>query len=184
MDSKKLRFIFPHFTMEKNIINSILFKLLHEKLINKLNSIKELIIPSSVEFFNRKSGYILYGLVNGGKFKTCENLSFNFINKGLKSGIIYNTYISLSKKYTNEDLYPIIFSINNPKYNAVSKYSLKICKTINMNQLNNTYVPTSNLINFVNTDEGINQKILSRPIFLNYSPIINIKNYRDTNKIL
>ena len=230
---KKIRFHFPHFFMKTSVITSILIKSLHKKFMNKSDSnmVEEIVIPYFVELFDEKNGYLLHGTVNNSKFKQVKNLNFNIVNKGIKSGMIYTTYVLLSDKFSNESLYPIIFSINNQKPIAKSKYplkkktkhSLEVCKKINMNQLNEahientqvlreclsksmsdkTYVPTSNLLNLVNTVEEVNcvnqqiQKLsscddfinlssakFSRPIFLNYSPVVNITNYWDGNKIL
>lgn len=61
--------------------------------------------------------------MNNSKFKTVENLSFGTVNKKINDGIIYTTYFSLLKKFSNEKLYPIIFSINNPKMLAYSRFS-------------------------------------------------------------
>lgn len=227
-NTKKLRFVFPHFFMEKSVINTILIKNLDKKFMTKSNGniTEKISIPCSIEFFDEINGYTLYGMVNNLKFKTVTNLSFEFINKGIKNGIIYNTYKLLSQKYTNEKLYPIIFSINNQKHIAASKYplklsepySLELCKTNSLNQLNyvhienapvlreclskslnnNTSVPTSFLLKYVNGVEEVNylnQKMqkyspntniynllpenYSRPIFLKYNQNIFINNYCD-----
>ena len=183
---KKIRIIFPHFFMEKSVINSLLIDSLRRRYMNKSNNnmTDELFIPNSIEFFDEKNGYMFHGIVNNNKFKPISNLTFGLVNKGIKSGMIYNTYSILSGKYTNEKLYPIIFSINNQKPLAISKYPLKedlpysieLCKTYNMNSLSciggntlilrdclskskneSTNVPSSVLLNVVNVVDKINQ---------------------------
>ena len=126
-DPKKLRIIFPHFFMKRKIICTLLYKSLYDRYVDGTveNKILSLYIPFYVDLFDERHGYKFHGLVDKTKFKVIKNLNFNHINKGIKGGILYNTYCSLLEKYQNEILIPIIFSINNKKLIAKTKYPVK-----------------------------------------------------------
>ena len=144
-DPKRMRIIFPHFFMKRKIICTTLYNSLYDRYVDGTieNKIESLQIPFYVDLFDERNGYKLHGLVDKSKFKPVKNLNFNLINKGIKNGILYDTYSSLLGKYQNINLIPIIFSINNKKIIIKSKYPVKnklrygteLCKQNIMNDI-------------------------------------------------
>ena len=118
-DNMKLRLYFTYFWMDNEVINDTFIKRLLEIFSDDL--IRGLSIPNVINLFDVRSGYKLYGIVKNSKFKTIENVKFSFVNKDIKEGNVYITYFSLLKKYRNDQLYPIIFSINNQKPAAINR---------------------------------------------------------------
>ena len=173
-DKTKRRLYFANFSMKTKIIRTALIEKLRKIISSGTNCtrIESILIPESIDFFDKKGGYLLQGIVNNTKFKKIESETFSHANK-YKSDMNYNAYEIHRETYDDVDLHAIIFSIKNRKDRIIAKSSIK-----NYFQNQQNVIEISDYVNLKKSISYMTRDIssLSSEIRRDYSKDINFVN--------